>query len=148
VAHVICAAQSSPLPGPANHEPGRRTHDPYDAPVFIITSVGPRSVGGTSLDRCWGCMWETGFPTTCDDKGVTDQDSCTSMCNPSGNNTKAKGVWLGNGNGVCTCTGCLFCNTCANPKPDPDAEGESASLCVCVWVLGVSGFGADANPSA
>ena len=89
-----------------------------------------------------------GFPTTCDDKGVTDQDSCTDMCTGGNADSKAKGVWLGNGPGVCTCTGCLFCSTCANPKPDPaDAAPAGASLSVCVGAWGFASVESQQKPS-
>ena len=80
---------------------------------------------------CWLGSWRAGFPSSCDSQGITDQDSCTAFCDPD-DGGKKKGMWLGDpGPGACTCTGCLFCQTCANPKPQDDGAPPVARVCVC-----------------
>ena len=60
-----------------------------------------------------------------------DQDSCTAFCDPD-DTGKKKGMWLGDpGPGACTCTGCLFCQTCANPKPQDDGAPPVARARIC-----------------
>ena len=80
---------------------------------------------------CWLGSWRAGFPSSCDSQGITDQDSCTAFCDPD-DGGKKKGMWLGDpGPGACTCTGCLFCQTCANPKPQDDGAPPVARARIC-----------------
>jgi hypothetical protein len=80
---------------------------------------------------CWRGSWRAAFPTSCDSQGITDQESCTAFCDPDGGGKK-NGMWIGDpGPGACTCTGCLFCQTCANPKPQDDGEPPLWPVCVC-----------------